>query len=183
PTNDNIDQINDFILGKLPGRVHEQLSSDKIIKDDENMSDVVFVEYVDSISVPGTPPHKLNLKVGALIFFIRNINFDCGLVNGKRGVIRGISSRVIDVEVLSDESPILKIPRICFDVKAGSRGITFHRYQFPVRLCDAMTINKSQGQTLKRFGLDLRGGVLCHGQLYVAVSRTTCRGNILCLVN
>ncbi|CAN0261502.1 unnamed protein product, partial [Ectocarpus sp. 12 AP-2014] len=98
PTNDNIDQINDFILRKMPGRVHEQLSSDKIIKDDENMPDV-SVEYLNSINVPGTPPHKLNLKVGSLIFFIRNINFDCGLVNGKRGVIRAISRRVIDVEV------------------------------------------------------------------------------------
>ena len=44
-----------------------------------------------------------------------------------------------------------------------------------------MTINKSQGQTLKHVGLDLRGDVFCH-QLYVAVSRTTSRNNILCLV-
>ncbi|CAM9225750.1 unnamed protein product [Ectocarpus sp. 8 AP-2014] len=91
PTNNNIDQINDFILRKMPGNVHEHLSSDKIIKDDENMPDVVSVAYLSSINVPGTPPHKLNLKVGALIVFIRNINFDCGLVNGKRGVVRGIS--------------------------------------------------------------------------------------------
>ena len=45
-----------------------------------------------------------------------------------------------------------------------------------------MTINKSQGQTLKHVGLDLRGDVFCHGQLYVAVSRTTSRNNIICLV-
>ena len=50
------------------------------------------------------------------------------------------------------------------------------------RLCYAMTINKSQGQTLKRVGLDLRGDVFCHGQLHVAWSRTTCRDNLLCLV-
>ena len=45
-----------------------------------------------------------------------------------------------------------------------------------------MTINKSQGQTFKHVGLDLRGDVFHHGQLYVAVSRTTSRNNILCLV-
>ena len=54
--------------------------------------------------------------------------------------------------------------------------------QFPVRCCYAMTINKSQGQTLKHAGLDLRGDVFCHGQLYVAVSRTASRNNIICLV-
>ncbi|CAM9151067.1 unnamed protein product, partial [Laminaria digitata] len=58
----------------------------------------------------------------------------------------------------------------------------FHRFQFPVRLRYAMTINMSQGQTLKRVGLDLGGEVFCHGQLYVALSRTTCRDNLLCLV-
>lgn len=45
-----------------------------------------------------------------------------------------------------------------------------------------MTINKSQGQILRKVGLDLRGGVFCHGQLYVAFGRTTCRDNLLCLV-
>ena len=181
-TNDNIDNINDFILNKMPGRVHHQLSSDKIITDDEDMPDAVSVEYLNKVDVAGTPPHDLSLKIGALVFFIRNINFDNGLVNGKRGIVRGISRRIIDVEVICEGAPIVKIPRICFEVKVGSSGITFHRFQFPVRLCCAMTINKSQGQTLKQVGLDLRGEVFCHGQLYVALSRT-CRDNILCLVH
>ena len=141
------------------------------------------VEYLNKVDVAGTPPHDLSLKIGAFVFFIRNINFDHGLVNGERGIVRGISRRIIDVEVISEGAPIVKIPRICFEVKVGSRGITFHRFQFPVRLCYAMTINKSQGQTLKQVGLDLRGEVFCHGQLYVALSRTTCRDNILCLVH
>ncbi|CAN0269966.1 unnamed protein product, partial [Scytosiphon promiscuus] len=181
PTNDNIDHINEFILTKMRGRVNHLLSTDKIVSDDEQMPDV-SVEYLNTINVPGTPPHDLSLKLGALVFFIRDINFDSGLVNGKRGVIRGISRRVLDVEVLSDDHTIVKIPRICFEVKVGARGTSFHRYQFPVRLCYAMIINNSQGQTLKSVGLDLRGDVFCHGQLYVALSRTTCRDNLLCLV-
>ena len=49
----------------------------------------------------------------------------------------------------------------------------FHRRQFPVRVAFAMTINKSQGQSLKTVGLDLRSSVFAHGQFYVAVSRGT----------
>jgi hypothetical protein len=34
-----------------------------------------------------------------------------------------------------------------------------------------MTVNKSQGQSLKHVGLDLRSPVFSHGQLYVGLSR------------
>lgn len=36
-----------------------------------------------------------------------------------------------------------------------------------------MTINKSQGQSLERFGLFLPNPVFTHGQLYVAISWVT----------
>ncbi|CAG4939145.1 unnamed protein product [Colias eurytheme] len=43
----------------------------------------------------------------------------------------------------------------------------------PVSVCFAMTINKSQGQTLRVGGVDLRTSCFSHGQLYVACSRIT----------
>ena len=166
-TNENVDSINDHILSRMPGREHHLLSSDKIITDDEEMPNSISVEYLNKVDVAGTPPHDLTLKMGASVFFIRNINFDNGLVNGKKGIIRGISKRIIDVEVISEDAPIVKIPRICFEITVGGRGITFHRYQYPLRCCYSMSINKSQGSTLNHVGLDLRGEVVCHGQLVV----------------
>lgn len=47
------------------------------------------------------------------------------------------------------------------------------RRQFPVALAFALTINKSQGQSVKWVGLDLRIPCFSHGQLYVALSRST----------
>ena len=42
----------------------------------------------------------------------------------------------------------------------------------------AMTINKSQGQTMKHVGIWLRGEVFAHGQLYVACSRVSAPDNL-----
>ena len=42
-----------------------------------------------------------------------------------------------------------------------------------MKLSFAMTINKSQGQSLGVVGIDLRNPVFTHGQLYVALSRST----------
>lgn len=67
--------MNDFILDKLSGRSRHLVSTDKMITDDENMPDVFSVQYLNSVQVPGAP-RDLNLKIGALIFFTRNIKFD-----------------------------------------------------------------------------------------------------------
>jgi ATP-dependent DNA helicase PIF1 len=55
----------------------------------------------------------------------------------------------------------------------GSLPFTLSRKQFLVRLCFAMTINKSQGQSFETEGIDLRAPVFTYGQFYVAVSRTS----------
>ena len=60
--------------------------------------------------------------------------------------------------------------------------VRFDRTQFPLRLAFSMTINKSQGQSLRCVGVNLREEVFTHGQLYVALSRATSAANVKVLL-
>ena len=74
------------------------------------------------------------------------------------------------------------IPRIDCTSNEGDLPFKLFRRQLPIRLCFAMTINKSQGQTLHTVGVDLRTPVFTHGQLYVALSRVTDVGRLKVLL-
>jgi len=64
------------------------------------------------------------------------------------------------------------LPIIKLKTNASSRlPFVLSRKQFPVRLSFAITINKSQGQTIPNVGIYLPRHVFRHGQLYVALSR------------
>ena len=73
---------------------------------------------------------------------------------------------------------VVLIARITFIPKPHEYPFEWQRRQFPVRPAFAITINKSQGQTLKHAGVWLRGDVFTHGQLYVACSRVSTPDNL-----
>lgn len=108
---------------------------------------------------------------------LRNLNPQRGLCNGTRLIIKEIGKYVLKVAVINnggDEyNQIEFIPRITLSTLEDVYPFILTRKRFPVKLSFAMTINKSQGQSLTNVGIDLRYPVFTHGQLYVAFSRST----------
>ena len=109
-----------------------------------------------------------------------NLNPGEGVCNGSQGIVTRMSNRVLEVQLLTGDhaGKITFIPRMSIVPSSTQVPFEFCRRQFLVKVCFAMSINKSQGQSAKHVGLDLRNVVFTHGQLYVAVSQVMSVQNI-----
>ncbi|XP_015376581.1 PREDICTED: uncharacterized protein LOC107170881 [Diuraphis noxia] len=163
----------------LPGNLVSYKSIDTVCDASENVN--LPTVFLNSLDLPGMPPHNLQLNVGSSpINVLRNLN-PPRLCNGTQLVIQKLMKNVIEASILNGKfrgKNILK-PRITIIPK--DVPIQFKRIQFPIRLAFGMTINKSKGQTMSVCGLDLSTPCFSHGKLYVAYSQVGKRSSLFVL--
>ncbi|GJU84109.1 DNA helicase, partial [Tanacetum coccineum] len=188
PKNDTANMINNTILSLLTTTTRTYLSYDDAIPHTHDGGEIELLypkEYLNSLSFPGLPPHNLTLKVGSPIMLLRNMNIAGGLCNGTRLIVSQLLPKVIEARIITGTRINQKVflPRILLTMKDPRKPFIFRRKQFPVKVCYAMTINKAQGQSLKKIGIYLAEPVFGHGQLYVALSRATTPDGLKILIN
>jgi len=124
---------------------------------------------------------ELELKPGARVMFLRNDSATEGSrwVNGTVGTVVKIDAAV-HVALDSDPRNTVEVQPVQWekiqytydpDTNRVEEDIMATFAQFPLRLAWAVTIHKSQGQTLDSAVLDFGRGAFANGQAYVAFSR------------
>ncbi|GBP95665.1 hypothetical protein EVAR_67871_1 [Eumeta japonica] len=95
--NKDVDDLNYIIQNKIIGTIHSFKSIDCVTNEDEATN--YPIEFLNSLDVPGLPPHNLRLSVGSVVIMLRNIN-QPKLCNRTPLVVRKLMNNVIYVTIL-----------------------------------------------------------------------------------
>uniref|UniRef100_A0A0L8ICI7 DNA helicase Pif1-like 2B domain-containing protein n=1 Tax=Octopus bimaculoides TaxID=37653 RepID=A0A0L8ICI7_OCTBM len=154
PKNVAVSAINDQLISRIPGEEVIYKSIDRT----SDPQDIVNypIEVLNSLEPAGLPPHIHRLRIGCPIMLIR-ILLPPKQCNGTRLVIKSLTPHLIKATIVTGcgKGENVFISRMQLYPSGSDMPFNFRRSQFPVRPCFAMSINKSQGQTLSVAGIHL----------------------------
>ncbi|KAG5529135.1 hypothetical protein RHGRI_029716 [Rhododendron griersonianum] len=149
PKNQAVDEINEAMISKFPREQATHLSFDEI---DDPMEQETYMDFLNSITHTGMPPHHLVFKKNCPILLLRNINPSKGLCNGKRLICREFQKHIISAEIAVEEKKDTRRmpPNILTLDKVGplSKNFTVHVMVTEKGLAKLMSSSSSSHQRL-----------------------------------
>lgn len=119
-------------------------------------------------------PQELKLKYGTKVIFTAN---EAHFKNGQPGYVVGFERKCIQV-LLEETETVVDVPKYTWEeIEYNLSGGNVYPYvkgtycQYPIKYGWAITVHKSQGQTMPSAIFDIGNGAFAHGQTYVALSR------------
>ena len=91
PMNADVDEVNNLMIERFPGEATECKSSDSVTDNEHQYP----IEFLNSLTPSGLPPHQLLLKKHVSVMLLRNLDPYNGHVNGARYAIRALHRHVI----------------------------------------------------------------------------------------
>jgi ATP-dependent DNA helicase PIF1 len=131
----------------------------------QNPSGITEVRAIEEADKSGRYDPALKLRIGAQVMVTANLDLEKGIANGTRGVVKELHPSWVKIAL--KDGNIHKIRKFTFETAHNRIG----RRQFPLILAWAITIHKSQGQTIDYAEVDLGSRIFANGQAYVALSR------------
>ena len=144
------------------------------VNDDSDVHELP-VEFLTSLNPAELLSATLELKIRAFVMLLWNMHLQVRLCNGTHMIITCLHCLCIEASILFEQFAGQRhiLYRINLTTQEGDYPWIITRKQFSVHLCFAITINKSQGQSLSVIDLDVQHQCFLHGQLYVALSQVT----------
>ena len=156
--NIDIDRINQDEFNKLINTKNYLIYNFPIEYDRTNSKISNYVKKLDNI--------EIKLCKGLQIMITHNIDISKKIVNGTRAVIKEINYPDIIIQTI--DNTIYTISYIKY-INELDNDIQYN--YIPIKLAYALTVHKSQGQTLDYIQLDLGESIFEYGMAYVALSR------------
>jgi ATP-dependent DNA helicase PIF1 len=116
--NENVNNINTAIMNRFDLTTHDgppaqhrtYYSVDSVVQGKQRR--VYPIEFLNSLSMLGVPPHTLTLQEGCPVILLRNM--PSGLANGIRLIVVKLMQHIIDAEIATgpDKGKRVFIPRL-----------------------------------------------------------------------